>query len=689
MKKSILSLILVIIFFSSFFLNVKAALDVNGVGLFRDGNVCILDSNGNPSTLNLASIQTTIDSVQARLSSSGTFCKPGFFLGGTSLSNTSGITIQGQPVIQANGRGILISEMAGVDGGVSSSGEPREFNSLINRFSGVDMLFFEATLPSGCDVLDDDDDGEGSSTALSSVNDFSLLSCSATGNITPRCNDFSTSGLISAINVFVPASSGSPAKIRFGISNFNVISDSAILDAYLLKLDSQDIFCSSSATAPLTVSIVAKNSVTAPTITETIGNADLGSPIKALGISFSTETATSLKGELSTNNTSSTPLLKDAVSTLSNTFQISELDNDAIPVGGISSQSLIDPALILTNEITLVHLWITPSKTNVFSAAPTSSDITFSDNSLALSSNPYLVRSSTDDSNAPVGTVVIPIKKNDAQGASNPNKNKTKITVKNIGLNTISASDSTISVLIFEPSSLAVVNTPGIVSINNTSSPTNPQNYSAFSSLSNRSSFQNAIISTIVNETSMNGQITTDADLTLVTARNKTLGSPQIEGFTTVVTSVSPIDTSKVTATNASNVLTITGSENASISGGKIKIDLTPKGSSIFDSVTITTGEKGSFTAKLKTDFSKGDATLSFKQTVSGVDSIVSTKTVSSSTLSCEKTVCGCENLNCSPSAVQVLNFIKDNGGLSSIVSSGGSLLDEVISSAKKALGLS
>jgi len=691
MKKSILSLILVSIFFSS---SVNAAFDVQGVGLFRDGNLCVLDSSQNPSAVTFSSIQTSTDSTIARTNSSGAFCKPSIFTGGAILSNTSGKVVQAQPVVQANGRGILITEPFGSSGVASSSGDPLAFNSLLNKYGGTTMLVFEIALPQGCDVIDDDDDGEGTASVLSGINDFSFPTCSATGGLNVFCNDLSSSGLLTASNVLVPVSGNTPAKVRFGITSINFSADNNLIDSILIKFDSQDIFCPTTSTSPLTATITAKNAIDSPTLSETIGTADLGTPVKALEVSYVSDSVTSTKGESSTNAITTTAVLKDAALATSNSIQIVELDNDSIPVGNTSSQSLIDPTFGQTTEITMVNLWIVPSATNVFSTAPSSSDVTFSDNSIAVSSAPYLVKTSSDDNSAPIGTVVIPIKKNDSSGALSPAKNKTAITVKNIGLSTALSSDSSVSILIYEPNAQAVVNTPGIASINNTSSSTNPQNYSAFSYLSSRAQAQTAVVSTVVNETSMLTQPLTDADLALVTARNTVLGSPQILTFTKAVTSVSAVDTTKVTVSNASSVLTISGASGVSTAGAKVKIDVLSKGSSTaFDSVTVTSGADGIFSAKLKADFTGGDATLSFKQIISGTESSVSTKTVSQGTqetpLTCEQTVCGCSDTNCTPTNTQIQSFIDTNGGLSSVITSGGALLDELISAAKKMLGLS
>lgn len=566
--KSILSLTLIlsILFSEVLFINAKAAFDVNGVGLFKDGNLCILNSSQVQTSVNLSSFQSLNDGVQVRISSSGSYCKPSFFTGGALQSNASGKVIGAQPNVQAYGRGILISEPAPT---ASSSGDPSAFSTLFNRYGGSNMLVFEIALPQGCDVVDDDDDGEGTASILSGINDFSFPGCSSTNGLNVFCNDLSSSGLLTASNVLVPASSGSPAKVRFGITSLNFPTDTNLIDSVLIKFDSQDIFCPTTSTSPLIATVTAKNAIDSPTLTETVGTADLGTPVKALDVSGS-----------------------------ASNLQISELDNESIPVGGQASQSLIEPIFGQTTEITMINIWIVPSAINLFSIAPSISDVTFSDNSLALSSAPYLVKIPGDDISAPIGTLVLPVKKNDDQGAANPINNKTTITIKNITLGT-AVSGGTVSILIYEPNAQAIVNTPGVASINNTSSLTNPQNYSSYSYLSSRAQVQTTVISNVINETSMLTQPLTDADLALVTARNTVLGSPQILNFTNNI------------------------------------------------------------------------------------------QTSSSGSIGCEQTVCGCSNTTCTPTSTQIQTFINNNGGLSSIVTSGGALLNELISAAKKLLGLS
>ena len=188
-------------------------------------------------------------------------------------------------------------------------------------------------------------------------------------------------------------------------------------------------------------------------------------------------------------------------------------------------------------------------------------------------------------------------------------------------------------------------------------------------------------------------------DLNALTLRNTALSAPQITDFTKTISTVTPVDISKITTTNSDSVITVTGADGASISGAKIKIESFANSSmTVFDSVIVTGKNTGAFSAKLQGDFSKGDVTLNLKQTVSGIDSTQVSKTIStqsSSTssssggLACENTVCGCENLNCTPTLSTILNYVQTNGGLSTIVSSGGNVLTELINSIKKALGLS
>ena len=676
-----------------------AAFDVQGIELFKDGNICIIMAGSTTSeALNLANLQTNQESAQSKVTSSGAFCPiPPFFTGGAILNTTNGISTQADPTVQGLGRGILISEIAGDSGGVSSSGDPSGFSSLVTRLGGLTMTLFEISLPTGCDVIDDDDDIVGASSDLSTVNDFSLPTCTSTNGLTVQCN--AVSNLLTAASGLVAASGSTPAKLRFTISDINTSADGNMIDSILIGFDSQDIFCSNTASAPLTATIIAKNAVDSPTISETIGTFDLGTPTQAAKISYVKDNVISLKGETSTNEVSTTPLLIDGSSTLANKLQIEELNNESIPISGQSSANLINPSVSSNAENNIINLWLTLSSVALFSNPPLASDITFSDNSLIVNSAPYIVKSNSDDLNAPFGTLVIPIRKNDAQGATNPSTVKTTITIQNLTLASANSSskDSSLSLAFFEPLSGAVVNTPGGLSINNSTNPNNPQNFASFSAVSTRALAQNAVVSGAVNDATAALQVTTDTDLAALTTRDTTLGTPQIIGFTKVVSAVTPLDVSKISISNTNSVLTVTASTGASIGGARLKIDSFANGSmSAHDSTTIITKSDGSFVSNIQADFSSGDVTLNFKETVSNTDSTVVSKIFpkpSSSSnggnLTCDKTVCGCTNVNCTPTITLVLNFVQTNGGLSQVITKGGDTLDELIKSAKKALGLS
>ena len=668
-----------------------AAFDIQPVKLFQDGNICINKSTNGVITveaLKLSTIVTNSESVKSRPGSSGSFCAvPPFFSGGLKLTTTNNITTQAEPVVQGQGRGILISEVAGDQGGVSSSGDPTGFNTFFMTLgSSISNTIFEIALPPECDVIDDDNDIVGTGLDLSLINDFSFPTCDATSGVSVVCN--SENGLLTTANGLEPASSGQPAKIRFVLSEVGTTTDINMIDSILLKLDSQDIFCPSSIMGSIIATITAKNAVSNPSLTSTLGTVDLGTLTTAGEINYASETATSTKGETSTNQIGTTPLLVGGSSATANKIEIKELHEDSIPIGGQSSPAIINPLSTNTSEINNINIWLVPSSIGLFANPPSSSDISFSDSSLVLNGDPLIVMTNADDFNAPFGTVVIPVKKN--PNVTDPSTVKTTITVNNLMLAVPSEgdSDSTLTLSFFEPVSGAAVNIPGAVSLNNSTNTSNPRNFSAFGVSSTRALAQNVVVGGAVNESTSAVQIQTDANLSFLTQRNTELGAPQIIGFTKVISTLTSVDINKVSVSNNNSVLTVSGSKDASIPGAKVKI------SSNNDDVTITSTKDGSFTAKLQADFSKGSitfVTLDLKQTVSGTESAsVSTQVLKESNeLSCKQTVCGCENIDCRPSVNDVLTYIESNGGLASVVLSGGLVLNEVIDSIKKALGLS
>ena len=264
MQKIIKNIFLVLLFLLNTGLNpVFAAFDVKGVQLFRDNNICINSvSDGTTSkvALDLSTLQTNSESVQSKISSSGSLCTtPPFFTGGAILSTAGGITTQAQPNIQSLGRGILISEIAGNSSGISSSGDPNGFSTLVSNLGGLANTIFEISLPTGCDVIDDDDDIVGASSDLTTVNDFSLPTCTSTNGLTVQCN--ATSNLLTLTTGLAPASGSTPAKVRFTLSAINAVPDSNMIDSILIRLSSQDVFCPSTATGPLIATVVAQNAV--------------------------------------------------------------------------------------------------------------------------------------------------------------------------------------------------------------------------------------------------------------------------------------------------------------------------------------------------------------------------------------------------------------------------------------------
>lgn len=670
----------------------QAAFNVQGVSLFRDNTICIIMAGSStPVSLNLSNLTVTTESVQSNISSGGSLCPvPPFFTGGASLTTVNGVTVQANPVVQGLGRGLLISETAGDSGGVSS-GDPGGFNTFLSSFGGINGTIFEINLPTGCDVIDDDDDIVGASSTLSGINDFSFPTCTSTTGISVACN--TASGLLTAANGLVPATAGNPAKIRFVISGITTAADGNMIDSILVRFDSQDIFCQTDVIDPLNLTVIAKNAVDNPSITQTLGTANIGTPAQAAKISYIANTGTSLKGETSTNETGVTPLLTGMTTTTANTIQIEELNNEGIPVGGQSSPLIIEPALSNSTAIQAINVWLIPSYADFFSKAPLQTDISFSDDSLTVASDPYVVMTNTDDSSAPLGTLVIPVKIK--SGGTDPTTVKTNIQVKNIGLSQppSTVSDYTVSLSFFEPISGAIVNTPGAASIfTSDTNSTNPVNFSSFAPLSTRGIAQNTILSGAVNDGAGARQISSDSELLKLSSRDTILKAPQILNFLKVISSLPDIDPEKVTVTNSNSVLTITGNKDASIGGAKVKIESFAKDqSTAFDSVTIVSKADGSFSAKLKADFTNSDVIVKFKQTVSETDSKSVSKSITQggeTSLSCEKTVCGCTNTNCTPTFASVLTFIQNNGGLAQIVTNGGAQLQEIINSAKKALGL-
>lgn len=677
----------------SFLLDAKAGYEVKSVKLFKDGNLCIKDSAGTESSLDITKFIVDSESVAASISSGGAVCSAApIFTGGANLISVNGVSTQAQPVVQAYGLGILISETAGsdpaMDGGVSSSGDPNAFSNTLVNIGGNSGLndqqtIFEIQLPQECDIVDDDNLATGTSSNLTTINDFSFITCSSSPSLTLNCS--SEFGLLTKENALIPRNGTEPAKIRFTVSR-TASSDPSMIDSALIKIDSQDILCPTTTNGPLSVTILAKDMVDNPSKTETIGTVDLATPIQAISVKYASSVATSAQGETSTNEVGTTPVLSMTSSTTLNPIVVEELNELSLPIGDQSSVFIIDQLTTGNKtEITTVNLWLTPPKGGFFATAPALGDIAFSDNSL-VAGTPFIVMSSSDDFDAPIGSLVIPITKNLATSVTNPSTVKTKITINNIKVGAIDSTfdPATITFAIYEPISDAVVNTPGTGSIYNTNIDTNPQNFSAFGVGTVRAQNQNIVIGTssAPNATFTN-QATTDVDLGLVTARATALGAPQLTNTFNVVSSVSTADDTKISTSVSGSVLTVTGTTGATTPGASVKLTI-PNG----DSVTILSKADGSFVAKLKK--ASADTALSISQTISGTEgSSVSLNLPGTSSNSCATTQECQSQIGDNPTVTDVVNFINSNGGLSSVISSGGAALEAVINSLATALGIS
>ena len=121
----------------------------------------------------------------------------------------------------------------------------------------------------------------------------------------------------------------------------------------------------------------------------------------------------------------------------------------------------------------------------------------------------------------------------------------------------------------------------------------------------------------------------------------------------------------------------------------------TTGGSATYDSVTVSASDDGSFTAKVRGDCASPNTSVSVSvaEQVSGTKTTSVTKTALCTGGSGGETedsvfaeIAGSDG---AVSLSEVLSYISGKGGLSAIVTSGGSKLAGVIKAAKSALGLS
>ncbi|OGI10531.1 MAG: hypothetical protein A3I68_00010 [Candidatus Melainabacteria bacterium RIFCSPLOWO2_02_FULL_35_15] len=668
-----------------------------GVGLASNSQLGVTCSSGGESSVVLSGVSTgTFDAAVTAACTSGAIASPSaLFTGGVGNSVSGSTVVDGSPVVQGEGRGILIKE-------ATNTG----FNELVSQVGGgTQGTVFEVNLPSGCDVVDDRDDNNTavSTTAATGGNDVTRTAITSTAGVTVAV----TAGgggdaALTNANVVEPATGATPAKLRFRLNAVGGAVDNAVKDAILLRLDSQDIFCPSSVTGELMGAVTAQNKAASPTVVANLGNVSFGTAKQAATFAFGDDMATSTKGEVSTNSmTGATPRLSGGGASVAHTFTVTEGDPKSIPIGGRTSARNLDPDnSVLSTVLSKGQLWIVPSSASAFSAAPTAADISFSDNSLVVDGNPLLVTSATVDANAPLGTIIIGLKKNTATGAADPATSTTTITVKNAQLTAAisSTTDLTASVEFFSQDGGVVVNTPGIASGNSASTPTiftpfAPGSTKAFTQLNGATA---ATAAFQLGSGSLANQ--------LLTARLTSEGTPQINPFAKVLAagSLKNADASKITASATAlssggspatdNLVTVTGSAG-SVDGGA-QVVVTTGSSSTYDSTTVVASEDGSFTANLRGDCATATSvTVNVTEKVSGTSSTTATKTA----------VCGGSGAGQTADQVfgeiagsdgkatisEVLSYVSSKGGLASIVSAGGNLLQGVIKAAKSALGLS
>lgn len=659
-----------------------------GVAVSESSQLAVDCSSGGQSSVVLTAVNSgTVDAAATAACTSGAIASaPPFFTGGVANSVSGTTVIDGSPTVQGEARGILIKEL-------SATG----FSELVNQIGGgTNGTVFEVSLPSGCDVIDDNDDANTASTNGANNaggNDVSRPTLVTTAGITASTTaGFGPSGdALTNANVLLSAAGATKAKFRFAITSApGTGTDAAATDAVLVRLDAQDLFCPTTVTGNLEASVVAQNMIGSPTITSNIGTASLGTAGKALDFGFADDTATSTKGEISTNTmVGATPRLVGGSTTTANPFKIVELGARAIPIGGRVSPRNLDPEnSLLSTVITRGQIWLIPADGTAFTTAPMAADVTFSDNSLVIDGNPTIVTSATVDANAPIGTLIIGVKDNTASGAADPMQSTTTITVDNLTLAsaTSSTTDLVTSVEFFAQDVGVIVNTPGNASANSASTPTV---FSPYVQASTKALNQLEVAGVQIGTGSLANQ--------LLTTRLTTQGTPQLNPFAKVVTTQANADGTKITVSSAAvggsstdNVVTVTGAAGAVDGGSSVEVT---SGTTTYDSVTVVASTDGSFTAKVRGDCATATSvTVNVAEVVSGTksNSVVKTALCSGETAVDEDSVFN--EIAGSDGRVdisEVLSYVSANGGLAALVSAGGGKLSGVIKAAKSALGLS
>ncbi|MBI3591298.1 MAG: hypothetical protein HY094_07995 [Candidatus Melainabacteria bacterium] len=674
-----------------------------GVAVSENSSLGIDCSSGGQSSVVLSGVATgSVTTAATAACTGGVIAPPSTFFTGGAPNSVSGTTvIDGAPVVQGEARGILVTESS-VTG----------FNQLLNQVGGgATGTVFEVQLPTGCDVIDDRDDNNTavSNSASTGGNDVTRFSVTQTGGITASvAAGGSGDAALTNVNVVASASGTTPARAYFRISAGNgSAADAAVTDSILFRIDSQDLFCPTTVTGDLSGKILAQNKVSGPTLTSNLGTAMFGTATQALSFAFADDVATSVKGEVSTNtNLGPTPRFTGTGGGVTNShpFKIVELDNRSFPIGGRVSKRNLDPDNTTTGTvITKGQIWIIPASGAAFSAAPATADVSFSDNSLVVDGAPVLVASATQDANAPLGTILIGIKKNTASGATDPATTKTTVTVKNLKLAaaTSSTTDLVASVEFYSQDAGVVVNTPGVAAGNSSSTPTL---FTPFAPGSTKASTQLNVATTSAVQLGA-GSLANS----LITSRLTTEGAPQLNPFAKVIATQANADSSKITvsavaptATSSSgssalateNIVTVTGVAGAVDGGAEVVITSGPNASTVYGSTTVIASTDGSFTAMLRGDCSPPNTSLTLIVTeqLSGNKSTSVTKTAlcnGATGETADSVFAAIAGSDGQATVAKVLSYVSAQGGLSAIVTAGGAKLQGVIKAAKAALGLS
>lgn len=661
-----------------------------GAALSENSQLGVDCSSGGTASVVLSGVSTgTFDAAVAAACTGGVIAPPGPLFTGGAPNTVSGTTvIDGSPVVQGEGRLVLLVEQ-------NETG----FAELVQQVGGgTQGTAFSVSLPSGCDVIDDLDDNNTASTN----------GATAVGNDVTRTTVTSTAGVSAAVtaggagnaaltnaNVLEPASGINAARMLFRLTTApGTGTDAVVKDAVALRIDAQDVLCPHSEKGKeLEASVLAGNQVNSPTTKTTLGKAKLGTAVEAAKFAFTDDVAKSTKLEVSTNsNIGSTPRLVGGGVTTSNPFVITENHEKSFPVGGRVAPRNLDPEnSLLSSLVTKFEVWLIPATNSAFSTAPVAADITISDDSLVLDGSPTIVTSATVDPNAPTGTLKIGLKRNTATGAKDPATVKTSVTVKNLKLSaaTSSTTDLVSSVIFFVQDAGVVVNTPGSITGSNAQNPTvfTPYVQASPKALNQLEAAGVQLTGALANQQ--------------LTSRLTTQGSPQLNPFAKVITTAMAADANKITVTGTmattpegtkDNVITVTGTAGAVDGGADITVSA-GSGSVTYDSVTVKSSDDGSFKAIIRGDCSTATSvTVTVSAAVSGTASAAVTKTskcTEAAAVDADAIFTEIAGTDGVATIDEVLSYVTAQGGLSSIVSEGGGKLEGLIKAAKAALGLS